>query len=269
MALVKWSGALSAQITNAAVVTTPQTRVQVTTTPTLVRPSIPVPAQAFVRRTTAPLLPKKPVWHFVVNNFSSSGNVELEPNEDPRVAACEWVKAHLPAGTLTTIEAWYAGDGYWKKAFSFQTDAGFWQKDCASWAAVTTLKSGHLGQTPPPQNWTGIPEPPGWKETTGLDWPPTGAFPASPPPACALLPAGTWPCSPWPPARPLGYPPELPWPLPLPPIPVTPTPLPPPAQTLPVPPQPAPSSSQGSSSSALPIVLAVVAAAAAAFFLMK
>jgi len=271
MALLKWSGALSAQVVRSAVVVAPSaSRVQVQTTiPRLVRSSLPNPSQVF-SMSTSDLMPRRPIWQFVVNGFSSSGNLELEPNEDPRVAACEWVKAHLPAGTSTTIEAWYAGEGYWKKAFSFVTDAGFWQKDCASWAAVTTLKSGHLGQTTPPQNWTGVPEPPGWKEATGLDWPPTGAFPATPPPACSLLLPGTWPCSPWPPARPPGYPAELPWPLPLPPIPVTPAPLPPPAQTLPVPPAPtpAPSSSQGSSS-AVPIVLAVLAVAAAAIFLTR
>lgn len=94
----------------------------------------------------------------------------------------------------------------------------------------------HLGDAPPaptPTNWTGIPEPPGWKELTGgMSWPPTGAFPPSPPPACALAP-GLWPCSPWPPPPPVGWPAGWPWPLPLGPAPGAPPPPPPPAAVTP------------------------------------
>lgn len=94
-----------------------------------------------------------------------------------------------------------------------------------------------LGDAPPaPQvhNWTGIPEPPGWKAATGMDWPPTGAFPPSPPPACALIP-GLWPCSPWPPPPPVGWPANMPWPLPLGPAPGALPPTPPPAASPPPP----------------------------------
>lgn len=102
-----------------------------------------------------------------------------------------------------------------------------------------------LGEpAPAPVNWTGVPEPPGWKELTGgMSWPPTGAFPPSPPPACALAP-GLWPCSPWPPPAPFGWPPGWPWPLPLPPPPGgAALPAPPPAASAPVP-APAPSAAK-------------------------
>lgn len=93
-----------------------------------------------------------------------------------------------------------------------------------------------LGDAPPapaPTNWTGIPEPPGWKELTGgMSWPPTGAFPPSPPPACAYAP-GLWPCSPWPPPPPPLWPQGWPWPLPLGPAPGAPPPPPPAAVTPP------------------------------------
>lgn len=255
MAILKWHGSLSANA-RTAVVAPSQARMQIpmrTQRSTVVRPVNP--AQVFVR-TTAPLAARKPTWHFVVNNFSSSGNIELDPNQDPRIVACEWAKSKLPKGDLSTIEAWYAGEGFWKKAFSFKTDAGFWNSDCASWAALTTLKSGMVGQTPPPQNWTGVLAPPGW-ELTGLPWPPNGQFPANPPPGWALT------GQPWPPPPPPGWPATLPWPLPLPPIPTTPAPLPPPAQTLPPPPAPKPSSSsQGSSAGVVAIVVGVIAIAA-------
>lgn len=95
-----------------------------------------------------------------------------------------------------------------------------------------------LGDAPPaptPTNWTGIPEPPGWKELTGgMSWPPTGAFPPSPPPACALAP-GLWPCSPWPPPPPVGWPAGWPWPLPFGPAPGAPPPPPPPVAPAPPP----------------------------------
>jgi hypothetical protein len=258
MAIVKWQGSLSART---AVIAPSQARMQIPiriANVTVVRPLNP--AQVFVPDTTTNLVPKNPIWHFVVNKFSSSGNLELAPNEDPKVVACNWVKSKLPAGTVTTIEAWYAGEGFWKKAFSFVTDAGFWQKDCATWAATSNLSSGHLGQTPP-QNWTGVPMPPGW-ELTGMPWPPNGQFPATPPPGWDLT------GQPWPPPPPPGWPATLPWPLPIPPVPTTPAPLPPPAQTLPPPPAPKPSSSSEGSAVG-PIVVVVLALAAAAFFLSR
>ncbi len=86
-----------------------------------------------------------------------------------------------------------------------------------------------LGDAPPApviQNWTGLPEPPFWKELTGgMSWPPSGAFPPSPPPACAYSP--TWPCKPWPPPPPPGWPSNWPWPLPLGPAAGVPPPTPP------------------------------------------
>lgn len=106
----------------------------------------------------------------------------------------------------------------------------------------------------PVQNWTGVPEPPLWKELTGgMSWPPTGAFPPSPPPACALVP--TWPCNPWPPPAPPLWPAGWPWPLPLPPPPGAALPAPPPAVPAQPPPPAAPS---GGSKSEIPWGLIVV-----------
>lgn len=107
------------------------------------------------------------------------------------------------------------------------------RREFAAWDNLGHGTRGALGQLP--QNWTGLPEPPGWKQLTGLDWPPTGQFPPSPPPACAYAPQ-VWPCSPWSssppygPPPPPGWPKDWPWPLP----------VPPPTGALPPPPQPIP-----------------------------
>lgn len=139
-----------------------------------------------------------------------------------------------------------------------------------------------LGQLPPvPQNWTGIPEPPGWSYT-GLPWPPTEAnLPKTKPPACdnPLL-WSVWPCNTdWlivppygPKTPPPGWPASLPWPLPAAPPITLPTAT-PPAATGPLPPPPvpapAPSTSTSSDNSRVWLAIAVVVLVGSALLLSR
>lgn len=124
-------------------------------------------------------------------------------------------------------------------------------------APVAAPRFATLGQAatyPAPPGWTGPwppPRPPFW-ELTGLQWLPTGDFPAERP---ALYPAFLE----WPPPRPPGYPAAWEWPLKPPPgwltppaSAPTPTPvIPPPGSTGPA---PSSSSSSGSGDSAAYVI---------------
>lgn len=191
-------------------------------------------------RTFTAFQPPTPsnTWHWVVNNFSSSGPLQLEPGKDPKVAACEWAKAHLPYGLNTEIEAWHINaTGDWDKAFVFNTDASFWTTDCAAWVIKVKSLSGALGQhwqgPSTISNWTGVPEPPWWP-ATGMPWPPMGAFPTEAPPLWKTTGLE------WPPPKPPGYPEDWPYPLPLPPGGGPSPPAPPAGTQPPLPPPPAP-----------------------------
>lgn len=218
------------------------------------------PVGPVLRAPIAYATPPSSTWHFVVNDFQSSGNLELAPGQDPRLAACEWIKANNFDPSFTwTIDAWQVGAGGWVKKFTFTTDAAFWATDCAAWVATSTHfpgVSGALGQAPP-TNWTGVPEPPFWA-FTGLPWPPTGPLPATAPQGWKLLKnvpkppdyTGVWP-PPWPPTADMvpGWPADWPFPLPaappaaqggsLPTPPQQPALPPPPAQPQPTAPAPA------------------------------